>query len=234
MMKGTAKILRVLAIILLGMTAGMNLLGGAGTYCAAFSMNVGYRMAFKAILDYRWIYQIVMVLTIPTGIAGIWALVKLIRGKSDAFRVSIILLIIGTILGGTQFITSMVLRGEATPANVKFFTNIVTLAYFAVLQIPGIRKMLDESGPVDRSEKNAAGGMVSFLAGILTLTVFFWAGPSHTYFGENWVFVFEAPLVLIGAVLLLGGFLVVLREILHYASQGSSASSSRLLRIFAK
>ena len=47
------KALRVIAIILLGMTAAMNLLGGAGTYCAAFSSNVGYRMAFKAIMDYR-------------------------------------------------------------------------------------------------------------------------------------------------------------------------------------
>ncbi len=57
------KVLRVIAILLLGMTAAMNLLGGAGTFCAAFSNNVGYRMAFKAIMDYRWIYQIVMVTT---------------------------------------------------------------------------------------------------------------------------------------------------------------------------
>jgi hypothetical protein len=67
------KTLKVLAIILLGMTAAMNLLGGAGTFCAAFSNNVGYRMAFKAIMDYRWIYQIVMVTTILTGIAGVMA-----------------------------------------------------------------------------------------------------------------------------------------------------------------
>lgn len=222
-MKGTAKILRVLAIILLGMTAGINLLGGAGTYCAAFSNNVGYRMAFKAIMDYRWIYQVVMILTIPTGIAGIWALVKLIKGKSDAYKLSLILLIIGTILGGTQFITSMVLRGKATPANVKFFTNAVTLIYFAILQLPGIRKMLDESGPVDKSETNAAGGLVAFLAGILTLTVFFWAGPSHTFFGENWVFVFETPLVVIGALLVVGGFLTILKEISSFISQNAEA-----------
>ena len=226
-MKGTAKVLRVLAIILLGMTAGINLLGGAGTFCAAFSNNVGYRMAFKAIMDYRWIYQIVMVLTIPTGIAGIWALVKLIKGKSDAYKFSIILLIIGTILGGTQFVASMVLRGKATPANVKFFTNAVTLVYFAILLIPGIRKMLNESGPVDKSETNAAGGLTAFIAGILTLTVFIWAGPSHTYFGENWVFVFETPLLLIGALLVVGGFLVVLREVLRVASQDTAIKESR-------
>ena len=49
------KALRIIAILLLGMTAAMNLLGGAGTFCAAFSNNVGYRMAFKEIMDYRWI-----------------------------------------------------------------------------------------------------------------------------------------------------------------------------------
>ena len=232
-MKGTAKLLRVLAIILLGMTAGINLLGGAGTFCAAFSSNVGYRMAFKDIMDYRWLYQIVMVLTIPVGIAGIVALVKYIKGKPDAYRFSMILLIIGTILGGTQFIASMVLRGKATPANVKFFTNVVTLVYFLILQIPGIRKMFDDSGPVDKSETNAAGGLAAFIAGTLTLTVFFWAGPSHTFFGENWVFVFETPLLVIGTLLVMGGFLTVLREILRL-SQNTAIEESKILRIFVK
>ena len=233
-MNGTRKILRVLAIILLGMTAGINLLGGAGTFCAAFSSNVGYRMAFKAIMDYRWLYQIVMVLTIPTGIAGIVALVKYIKGKPDAYRFTMILLIIGTILGGTQFIASTVLRGKATPANVKFFTNVVTLVYFLILQLPGIRKTLDDSGPVDKSETNAAGGLAAFIAGTLTLTVFFWAGPSHTFFGENWVFVFETPLLVIGTLLVMGGFLTVLREILRYVSQNTAIEESRILRILIK
>lgn len=227
-MKGTAKILRVIGILLLGMTAGINLLGGAGTFCAAFSNNVGYRMAFKAIMDYRWIYQIVMVLTIPTGIAGIFALIKVIRGKADAFKFTMIVLIIGTLLGGTQYVASMVLRGKATPANVKFFTNIATLVYFAVLQIPGIKKMFDDSGPADKSEKNAAGGLTAFIAGIITLTVFIWAGPSHTYFGENWVFVFETPLVIIGTTLVVGGFLVVLREILNHFAQRSEVQKVQI------
>src|SRR5574340_778018 len=47
-MTKTGKILRILAIILFGLTTAMNLLGGIGTSCVAFSSNVGYRMAFKA------------------------------------------------------------------------------------------------------------------------------------------------------------------------------------------
>ena len=220
-MKGSMNTLKVVAIILLGMTAAMNLLGGAGTYCAAFSSNVGYRMAFKAIMDYRWIYQIVMVLTIPTGIAGVMALVNLIKGKPKVYRFIMIVLIIGTILGGIQFVASTILRGKATPANVKFFTNLATLVFFLIMGLPGIKDKIDFSEPSDKSEMNSAGGLVAFLAGITTLTIFAWAGPSHTFFGENWVFVFEWPLVVIGTALILGGFLVVLREVLKRASKES-------------
>jgi uncharacterized integral membrane protein len=121
-----------------------------------------------------------------------------------------------------------VLRGKATPANVKFFINIATLAYFAVLQIPGIKKMFDNSGPADKSEKNAAGGLTAFITGTLTLTVFIWAGPSHTFFGENWVFVFETPLVIIGTALVVGGFLAVLREILNHFAHRSEVQKVQI------
>lgn len=222
------KKLKVVAIILLGMTAAMNLLGGAGTYCAAFSNNIGYRMAFKAIMDYRWIYQIVMVTTILTGIAGVMALVNLIKGKPGVYRFTMIVLIIGTLLGGTQFFASTILRGKATPANVKFFTNLATLIFFLIMGLPGIKDKVDFSKPSEKSEMNSAGGLVAFLAGITTLTIFAWAGPSHTFFGENWVFVFEWPLVVIGTALILGGFLVVLREVLK---QLSIQSESRKYKV---
>ncbi len=213
------KTLKVLAIILLGMTAAMNLLGGAGTFCAAFSNNVGYRMAFKAIMDYRWIYQIVMVTTILTGIAGVMALVNLIKGKPGVYRFTMNVLIIGTLLGGTQFFASMILRGKATPANVKFFINLATLVFFLILRLPGLKDKVDFSQPMEKSEKNSAAGLVSILVGITTLTIFAWAGPSHTFFGENWVFVFEWPLVVIGTVLIVGGFLTVLRAMINIFSE---------------
>ena len=227
-MKGSSKILKVLAIILLGMTAAMNLLGGAGTYCAAFSMNVGYRMAFKAIMDYRWLYQIVMVTTIFTGIAGVMALMKLLKGKPGVYRFTMIVLGIGTVLGGTQFFASLTLRGAATPANVKFFTNLVTLVYFLILGLPGIKDKVDFSNPSDKSEMNSAGGLVAFLAGITTLTIFSWAGPSHTFFGENWVFVFEIPLLVVGTTLIVGGFLTVLREMINYYSQQDTTQEQKI------
>lgn len=211
-MKIKIKILRVVAIISLGLTAAMNILGGAGTYCAAFSDNVGYRMAFKDLMDYRWIYQILVVTTILVGIAGVIAVIKLVRSKPGVYRFTLIVLIIGVLLGATHFFSSLTLRGEATPANVKFFINLFTLLVFLTFQLPGIKDEVDFSQPSDQAEKRSAAGIASIIMGLTTLTIFAWAGPSHTYFGENWVFVFETPLLIAGTLMILGGFYVVYKE----------------------
>jgi len=218
-MKGSMKVLRISAIIMMGMTAAMNLFGGAGTYCAAFSNNIGYRMAFKALMDYRWLYQIVMVATVLTGIAGVMALIKLIRGKPGVYRFTLIVLAIGTVLGGTQFFASLILRGAATPANVKFFINLATLLLFLSFLLPGIKDKVDFSQPMEKAEKDSTAGIVSILVGITALTIFAWAGPSHTYFGENWVYVLEVPLLVIGTTLTVGGFITVLRAMLILFSE---------------
>ena len=218
-MKGSMKVLRISAIVMMGMTAAMNLFGGAGTYCAAFSNNIGYRMAFKALMDYRWLYQIVMVTTVLTGIAGVMALIKLIRGKPGVYRFTLIVLAIGTVLGGTQFFASLILRGAATPANVKFFINLATLLLFLSFLFPGIKDKVDFSQPMEKAEKDSTAGMVSILVGITALTIFAWAGPSHTYFGENWVYVLEIPLLVVGTTLTVGGFITVLRAMLNIFSE---------------
>ncbi len=217
-MKGSTKVLRISAIIMMGMTAAMNIFGGAGTYCAAFSNDIGYRMAFIALKDYRWLYQIVMVTTVLIGIAGVMALIKLIRGKPGVYRFTMIVLGIGTVLGGTQFFASLILRGEATPANVKFFINLATLLLFLSFLLPGIKDKVDFSQPMEKAEKDSTAGIVSILVGITALTIFAWAGPSHTYFGENWVYVLEIPLLVVGTTLIVGGFITVLRAMLNIFS----------------
>ncbi len=227
-MKGSMKVLRISAIIMMGMTAAMNLFGGAGTYCAAFSNNIGYRMAFKALMDYRWLYQIVMVATVLTGIAGVMALIKLIRGKPGVYRFTLIVLAIGTVLGGTQFFASLILRGAATPANVKFFINLATLILFLIFLLPGIKDKVDFSQPMEKAEKDSTAGIVSILVGITALTIFAWAGPSHTYFGENWVYVLEVPLLVIGTTLTVGGFITVLRAMLILFSEQGITQENKI------
>jgi hypothetical protein len=204
-MDKTGKIIRVVAIIMLGLTAAMNLLGGIGTTCAAFSSNVGYRMAFKELMDYRWLYQILVVTTIIIGLAGIWATFKITRGGNSVYRNALIVLVVGSILGGVQFFASMALRGKATPANVKFFLNLLTLILFLVFTIPAIWKKLNFNSPGGKNETRTGAGLAAIIIGVLTLTVFIWAGPSHTFFSENWTTVLFIPLTIVGIGLILWG-----------------------------
>ena len=204
-MDKTGKIIRVTAIILLGLTAAMNLLGGIGTTCAAFSNNVGYKMAFRELLDYRWLYQGLVVTTIIIGLAGIWTLVKLVRGGPKVYRDILIVLVIGVILGGVHYFASMALRGKAAPANVKFYLNVFTLIVFLLFLLPGIRNKINFSSPGGKSDTNTATGLTAIIIGLLSLSVFHWAGPSHTFFGENWTYVFQMPVVLVGTAAMVWG-----------------------------
>jgi len=219
----TGKIIRIVAIIMFGLTAAMNLLGGIGTTCAAFSNNVGYRMAFKELMDYRWLYQILVVTTILIGLAGIWALVRLIKGGTTVYRDAVIVLVIGSLLGGIQYFASMSLRGEAAPANVKFFLNLLTLVLFLLIRIPGIWKNVDFSTRGGKAETSVGVGLATIVTGVLTLTVFTWAGPSHTFFGENWTHVLFGPLCIIGISLIFGGVYLLGRSISDTLSQEMSA-----------
>ncbi len=205
MSEKTGRVLRTIAIVILGLTAAMNILGGIGTTCAAFGFTMVYRRAFADLHEYKWLYQALVVTTILIGIAGAWATYALAKGKNKAFRNTIIILVIGTILAGVQFYASMTLRGEATPANVKFLINATTLVFFLVLRIPSIWQHMDFSEPEERVDGATAGGMAAIVAGLLVLTVPRWAASSHTVEGTNWVLVLEQPIKFSGMLLVIGG-----------------------------
>jgi len=205
-MDKTGKVLKISAILLMGITAAMNLLGGAGTSCVAFSSNIGYRMAFKELMDIRWLYQGLVVITVIIGLFGIWATIQLIRGGSGVYRNALIVLLVGTVLGGIHYFTSLALRGKAAPANVKFYLNLVTLLVFLAMNLPGIRGKIDFSSRGNgKAEKTASAGMAAIVIGIIILTVFDWAAPSHSLNVENWVYVFYTPLIISGTAFLTGG-----------------------------
>ena len=183
----------------------MNILGGIGTTCAAFGFTMTYRRAFADLHEYKWLYQALVITTVLIGIAGAWATYALAKGKNKAFRNSMIILVIGTILAGVQFYASMSLRGEATPANVKFLANAATLIFFLVLRIPSIWQHMDFSEPEERIDGATAGGMAAIVAGLLVLTVPSWAASSHTYQGTNWVLVLEQQINFSGMLLVIVG-----------------------------
>ena len=226
----TGKILRTAAIILIGMTAAMNILGGVGTSCAAF-----FTRDFPplwSLYDYRWLYQALVITTTLVGIAGVWGTVTLAQGKKNAYRNVMIILIVGTLLALVQYIASAILRGKTTPANVKFFTNALTLLFFAGLRLPSIRKYVDFEAHEDSPDLAIGGGLAAIVAGGVIMTVNSWVGSSHIYQGENWVSVIQRPLNLSGAFLVATGIAtlvwVVLSVIRRETEQARLPDSERV------
>ena len=199
----TGKTLRLVAIILVGLNAAMNLLGGIGTTCAAFFTKEYPPM--WSIYKYQWLYQAFVVIGILVGLAGIWTVIKLVRGGKTALRDTLIVLVIGAVVNTIHVIASLALRGAAAPANVVLGLNVIALLFMLYLGTPGMRKQVrfdQESGP---SEQTAASGMAAIIAGVVVLSTPMWAGPTHMFQGQNWVDVLLAPLYLVGGLFVVFG-----------------------------
>jgi hypothetical protein len=218
--------LKIFAIVFMGLTAAMNVLGGSGTICAAFLTKQFPPM--WAFIDYQWLYQTLMITTILTGIAGIWATVKLIKGEKNIIRWTLIILAIGTVLGGTQYFASMALRGKGVPANIKFYINLVTLILFLVIRFTKLREQVDFSSQSNKADNTMAGGLSAFISGLAVLSVFIWAGPSHTYNGENWVELYSAPIIFSGALLLIFAFTLIIWSFYQIVNEETVESASKL------
>lgn len=208
--KGFAKVVRIAAIVVFSLTAAINLLGGVGTVCAAFLTENFPSMS--AILPYRGLYQVVMVLTVLAGITGVWFTIKLIKGSKDSYRNAVILLAVGTALAATQVVASLILRGKAVPANMKLYANAITLVLFLGLGLPGLRRRIEFENRSDQGTKDLAGGLAAVVCGLLVLTTGLWVGASHTVGAENWVRVLREPLLAAGISLNLGGLRLLLRR----------------------
>lgn len=220
------RVLRTVAIILISLTAAMNILGGVGTTCAAFLTKQFPPM--WPLLEYQWLYQIFVVVTTLIGLVGVWATIRLVRGGDKALRNALIVLVLGVVIGAIHVYTSLTLRGKATPADVKLYLNILTLVYFLLLFLPGIRERVHftkDASPIDRS---TAGGLAAIMTGAIVLSTHIWAGPSHTFMGDNWVFVLQGPLTLVGWGLLAVGAALLFRVMLSiFIQEFNSRSASQ-------
>jgi hypothetical protein len=187
----------------------MNVLGGAGTSCAAFATKK--YPPFRALIDYAWLYQGFVVVTVALGLGGLWVTYKLVRGERTSYRNALIVLGAGSVVGAAHMIASLTLRGKAVPANVKLYANLLTLAYFLLMGLPGLRDRVRFTEPGDRSGRSTAAGLAAVLAGALTLSTPMWAGPSHTFDGVNLTMTFPLPLALTGLGLSLLGLVLLSR-----------------------
>ena len=198
----TGKNLRIGAIVLMGLTAVMNISGGIGTTCAAFLTRDFPPM--WSLYDYRWLYQIFVVVTTLIGIGNVWVTVGLVRGRKNVVRNALITLVLGTVIGAIHFYASGTLRGKTIPANFVLYTNILTLIVFLVLRTPNFRDRVDFSSPGDSETQSTASGLAAIFSGVLLLSVPMMVASTHIFEGNNWVDVLGTT-ISFGGLLLIGG-----------------------------
>jgi hypothetical protein len=206
---GFAKFLRVLGIILMGITAAFTLLGGAGTTCIALAAeNFGEKWA--PLVPYKWLYILFVIVTLAIGVMGIRAVVHLIQGKASAYRSSLVALILGIVVGVIHMLVSRSLRGGSMPVDGVVYTTVLTLIVFLIFRIPAVWQGVNFEKPSSNPDlpRNAAAITLLF-ASLLVLTVQFWAGPTHMFEGVNYADAWHTQLTIVGWALFLSGLALI-------------------------
>ena len=221
MRTSTGKTLRIIAIVFMGLTTAMNILSGVGTSCAAFFTKQYPPFWDIIVADVQGLWQSFVVVTLVIGLIGIWVTVQLVRGKSNAYRNAMILLIVGTIVNGIHTYYSYTVLGGILPIVVTLLTNIVTLVLFIIFGTPGLKEQIDFDGEGDSISGATATGLTAILVGAILLSTSSWAGPTHTFDGVNLVNVLRIPLLAGGAISSLGGLALLLWTALDLSFPGT-------------
>jgi hypothetical protein len=202
------KVLRIIAIVLIGVTAAVNLMGSVGSSCIALAAeNFGEKWA--AIVPYKWLYQLLILATLAATIYGIIALVRLIKGRKGSFNqviLSLILVCIPTII---QIVASRSLRGTSQPNDMRLYITLFTLIVLLILRTPAVYQKIGFERPAQGGAGSAAGGLAAISMGLLALSVQVWAGPTHTWGGVNYADVWHVQFTLTGGLLVISGILLL-------------------------
>jgi hypothetical protein len=201
------KTLRILGIVLMGLTAAFTLLGGAGTTCVAVNPT-GFGENMAPLAKFQWLYVLFVLTGIAIGIWGIRATLNLIKGTSNSYRMSIMALVAGVLVGGFHIYMSRLLRGKSLPVDMIVYTTILTLAVFLIFRIPGIWQAVNfDRGSKSGNTGGLAAAITLILVGISVLALPFMMTETHTFVagGINWAATWSLPLNLIGSLLILDG-----------------------------
>jgi hypothetical protein len=196
------KILRIIAIILMGLASAMMILGGIGTICIAFWPEKYPSLAMM--VQVKPIFQVAAITTIIAGLLGIWITIRLRHFTQRNYLYAILILLLSLTTAGVKMYFSNKLRGSVAPTNIRFDLSLIVLIYFLILRIPGLwDKVRHVQKPND--EGNTGAAVAAIIGGTLTLTVQYWAGPTHTFNGVNYADVWHTQLAIIGWTLVIGG-----------------------------
>ena len=198
------KTLRFIGILLMGITALFTIAGGLGTTCVAINPT-GYGESMAPLAKFQWLYIIFVIVTTAIGIMAARAVFLLAKSKSNSYRYSIITLALGIVVGTIHMMVSRSLRGKSMPVDGVVYTTVLTLIVFLIYRIPKIWQGVDYTGRNPNENTGPMAAAITLLVtGILTLTVQYWAGPTHTWGGTNWAATFEITRILTGLSQLLG------------------------------
>jgi hypothetical protein len=208
--KWWAKLLRNVGIVLMSLTAAFTLMGGAGTTCVALNPT-GYSGSFSKIAPFQWLWVLFVLFGIAIGIMGVRAVVLLVRGINNAYYASITALLLGIILNALHMFASRALRGASMPVDAVLYMNVLTLLVFLLFRTPGIWQGVNFERPAgDRLTGRHAAAIALVAVGLLTLTIQFLMGPTHTINGINYADVWHITLSILGGSLIICGGLASL------------------------
>lgn len=220
-----AKSLRFVGIVLMGLTAGFTLLGGAGTSCVAFNPT-GFGENMAPLAPFQWLYILFVLTGVALGILGIRATVMLIKGRDKSYRNAMVVLIAGVVIGAIHMAVSQALRGKSMPVDGVVYTTVITLAIFLLFRIPTIWQGVNFTRG-NRNDSNLAGGAAAIVFGLMTLTIQFTMGPTHTWNGVNYANAFKVMMSLVGVASLLAGASQFLTAFYHRRRTQLPVLSSR-------
>jgi len=205
------KILKVLGIILIGLTSIVHLLGGAGTTCAAFSPEKYDNMS--RIIPFQWLYILFVFATIAYGLLGVRATIQFARGKEKAYRDVLIALIISLIISAFHMFTSRILRGSSMPNDMRVYINAFTLIVFLIMGLPGLRKIMGTNTDSGKKTGEAGLGSAFIIMGVITLTVQFWVGNTHIINQINFADIWHKEFLIAGLTMIIIGIPLIVRAI---------------------
>jgi hypothetical protein len=194
---------RFLAIYLMSLTALFTVMEGAGTTCVALAAEE-FGESFDKLADYQWLYILFVIGTIAIGVMMVRAVYLLVKIRRNAYRYSIISLILGILIGGIHMAVSRSLRGSSMPVDGVVYVTIFTLIVFLLFLIRRTWEKL-VSGPNNDVETNQVVGAAAIACGGVNLTIQYLMASTHTINGVNYGDAFHTSLTIIGVGFVLCG-----------------------------
>jgi len=199
------KTLRFVGILLMGITALFTLAAGLGTTCVALNPT-GFGESMAKLAPFQWLYILFVIVTTAIGIMIARSVFLLAKSKPNSYRAAIIALVSGIVVGAIHMLVSRALRGKSLPVDGVVYTTVLTLIVFLLFRIPKVWQGVDYTSGNSGDKTGMLSSAITLLVtGILTLSVQYWAGPTHTWHGTNWAAAFLVTSTMLGLGQVLGG-----------------------------